>query len=1092
MRASARWANRAFRVGFALLVLLAVLLGLLAARLSQGPLPLPVLARLLERTANQPDQPTRLSVGGAALAWEGADADRPLDLRLHDVTLSDGSGRRLAALPDASVTVALRPLLLGRLVPRSVTLSGLDLRLIRSAAGEMALDLGTQGECFDAPPAEAAGAGPGNSGVLAELLAALTRPDDDPFGRHQLRAVVLRQARLAVADAALGLTWSLPDLDLAIRRDARGLRAEGAATLMLAAEAVRLGLGGRWQPAPGQAELVVRMGTVRPAALANAAPALAPLALVDAMVSAEFRVQLDGAFSPQRAAASVRLGPGRITPPGTVGIPIRAATLELDGTSEEVRLAEARVTLDITGAGPPPVLSAQATLRLGAAPALSIEGGMAAFDIAELAHVWPEGFRRNERTWLVPNITAGQLADLAFAMQASLPADFSALLPATLAVTGHVSGATVHYLRPMPPAEDAHGHFRVDLTTADATIEGARIGRRVAGKGSVRLTELDAPVEQADVALDFAAPLPDVLALLQHPRLSLFDTRPLPPAVRNATGTAATKLSIRFPLLSALPAEAVQVAAEAQLADVRLPRLLAGQDVTAARLLLSAGNEGLRLSGTVAVAGSTANATYEQDFRDGPASQVIERLRAEGRAGPRLLAALGIETDGRLVGNPPTTVLMTTRRGGESQAAIRADLGDSRVLLPEAGFEKAPGVAGTLEGTVRLARERILGLENLRAEMPDLSLRGRIGFTRGEPDQLVLTSLALGRSRLSGDVRFGPEGAIALTARGAVLDASPLFAPRAERAAASTPARPLRLDLGFERVWLANDRSAEAVSLRLDRRGGPGGGRIEQLSLSGRTGPEGAFEATVARRASGRSLVAHAADAGALLAAADVITSMTGGRMTLEGSFDDATEALSGSAGITDFRVRDAPAIARVLQAMTLYGLLDLAHGPGLSFSQLTAPFTWQDGVLTLSDARAFSPSLGVTVKGRIDTRAHALDLQGTVVPAYFFNSLLGNIPLIGRLFSPERGGGLFAATYSARGPMSDPQVSVNPLAALTPGFLRGLFGIFDSPTPQSRPAPAAPSPSAQSPTQSPAQSPAPMAPISPPATGGNAGAPPG
>jgi hypothetical protein len=25
---------------------------------------------------------------------------------------------------------------------------------------------------------------------------------------------------------------------------------------------------------------------------------------------------------------------------------------------------------------------------------------------------------------------------------------------------------------------------------------------------------------------------------------------------------------------------------------------------------------------------------------------------------------------------------------------------------------------------------------------------------------------------------------------------------------------------------------------------------------------------------------------------------------------------------------------------------------------------------------------------------------------------------------------------------MDDPQVSVNPLAALTPGFLRGLFGI--------------------------------------------------
>jgi hypothetical protein len=69
------------------------------------------------------------------------------------------------------------------------------------------------------------------------------------------------------------------------------------------------------------------------------------------------------------------------------------------------------------------------------------------------------------------------------------------------------------------------------------------------------------------------------------------------------------------------------------------------------------------------------------------------------------------------------------------------------------------------------------------------------------------------------------------------------------------------------------------------------------------------------------------------------------------------------------------------------------------------------------------------------------VEVEGTLVPAYFFNQLLGNIPLLGRLFSPERGGGVFAATYRVQGPLSDPTVTVNPLAALTPGFLRGIFG---------------------------------------------------
>ncbi len=45
-------------------------------------------------------------------------------------------------------------------------------------------------------------------------------------------------------------------------------------------------------------------------------------------------------------------------------------------------------------------------------------------------------------------------------------------------------------------------------------------------------------------------------------------------------------------------------------------------------------------------------------------------------------------------------------------------------------------------------------------------------------------------------------------------------------------------------------------------------------------------------------------------------------------------------------------------------------------------------------------------------------------------------------MFSPEKGGGLIAANYTAKGPLNHPQVSINPLSALLPGFLRGVFGI--------------------------------------------------
>jgi hypothetical protein len=109
----------------------------------------------------------------------------------------------------------------------------------------------------------------------------------------------------------------------------------------------------------------------------------------------------------------------------------------------------------------------------------------------------------------------------------------------------------------------------------------------------------------------------------------------------------------------------------------------------------------------------------------------------------------------------------------------------------------------------------------------------------------------------------------------------------------------------------------------------------------------------------------------------------------------------------------------------------------------MEAPFSLSNDVLSLGESRMFNAALGLTARGTIDINADTAELTGTIVPAYFFNSLLGRMPLVGQLFSPERGSGLFAANYSVRGALADPTVSINPLSALTPGFLRNVFGMF-------------------------------------------------
>ena len=93
-----------------------------------------------------------------------------------------------------------------------------------------------------------------------------------------------------------------------------------------------------------------------------------------------------------------------------------------------------------------------------------------------------------------------------------------------------------------------------------------------------------------------------------------------------------------------------------------------------------------------------------------------------------------------------------------------------------------------------------------------------------------------------------------------------------------------------------------------------------------------------------------------------------------------------------------------------------------------------------------YGSALGVTAKGTYSFANSTMDMSGTLIPAYAINSLLNSIPLIGDLITGgDKGSGIFAATYTYRGPIATAEPSVNALAALAPGFLRRIFDIFQT-----------------------------------------------
>jgi hypothetical protein len=184
-----------------------------------------------------------------------------------------------------------------------------------------------------------------------------------------------------------------------------------------------------------------------------------------------------------------------------------------------------------------------------------------------------------------------------------------------------------------------------------------------------------------------------------------------------------------------------------------------------------------------------------------------------------------------------------------------------------------------------------------------------------------------------------------------------------------------------------------------------------------------------------------AADPGLLLRAAELYANASGGTLALELLYGGGQPA-TGMAKLEKLRLVKASEVAKVLQAMTLYGVADAVSGPGMLIDHAIIPFSVQDGLLELHGARAFSSSLGFTAAGSIRLADDECSLDTTVVPAYALNTLLGKLPLLGRLFAAEKGGGLIAMRAHLSGPLASPKVSINPLSALTPGLLRGVFGF--------------------------------------------------
>ncbi len=1058
-----RWTGLAVRRALLPLVgLMALGLFVAAVRLSLAPWEMPDWLRgriLAELTETAPDW--RMTVRSASIAIEPARG--VVALVLSDITLRERRDRLSLVVPRCRLTLALWPLLAGRLAPRALAAEEASI-VWRWSAERLGKKLRS---LLVTKPG-----GPRSAGrMLREamhLFGQMTARWNTASSLGPVERVALPHVDLTLVENKLGISWRLPDSRIIYARTGT------AQSLTVAGEAHdRNGSLGRLKldsvlDKDGRGKLQLALAGL---SLPRLAQVFRPIADLDGIampldVTAGITTAADGRI--ETAALAARFGAGalRLPPfyPQAVPIDALAFTLTIDEKAGRIRLESfgarfAGTALDLAGA--------LALPTAGAPPKLQLSGGFDRMGIATLHRYWPAGVGQGARRWIADHITKGELVRgrLSFTLS---PAAFESGVPPEDAVTLDFAfrDLRVHYLGELPPLVAADGVGHLTRTQLQLALTRGDIAAQQASGTVITLYDIEKKDRaRAEIVLRLVGPLRDLLRTLDHKPLGFPGRFGLDPA--RVSGSAKARARVTIPLRKTVTLADVGLAVDGEVADFRLADfgVLGIPDVRAERLVVHVTDAGMAVTGRVTAPGLAADLRWQERFQQ-PAGQPGSRFSlTDGRidftqaswldSGPLTLAGHG-RWEARITG-----------RGFALREGIFAfSLDEAAIAADWLGYGKPKGRKADLSFRLTAAPQ------DGRTSWHIAALRYVSGADRIEGtlswhqqagggvviDRVTLSPFRLGENDLA--VALSEKGGRSLlTITGKRLDARPML-DRLSRGdlPADGQSGPLRLEARIAQILAPNAvRFADLKAM-----GSWGAHGLAALSLAVRDEHAHPLSLSLAYApdCACRRLSLHAQDAGRFALGLGLFANAEGGSLTVTATLTPAMQRrleMTGKATVTDVTIVRRSALVSVVEKGRESGLDAFVGEKGVHFDQIAISFHLKGAVIDIDDGRARGNRMGLTFAGQVDRNSGQVAINGIMVPAYALNSLLGKIPLIGGLFSGGKGGGLLAVRYTMRGDIRAPRITVNPMTLFMPGILRKPFEggkgkLPDAPSPPAEP----------------------------------------
>lgn len=1028
---------------FAAAIILIALFGIW--RLMQGPIELNWLAPYVEAAIQHSGVGVKVAFSGVRL---GIDRDtHRFDLRAENIRLSLPNGEPLARFPEMSTSLPMGALLHGQLVPEQVIVEGPVVHLVRQANGAISAQIGGDQAAPDLGPQ-----------TIEELAGPPAR--NAPLGL--LHRISVRGATLIVDDKASGHTWRADRVDIAIDRSDKGARGDVSFAVPIGTSMPELHASYRYLAERQLLDLDLAIDGVQPTMIPPLIPELAQLSHVAAPVSGtlETRINLSRGVA-QGSRLDLRLGKGVLHSDWLATRSVAIEKGELRATyapeTEQVKLDSMQLDLGGgTGLALDGVLSGVTPAMISAPPDARPPGELTGNFTARLTHVptsrlgalWPNGLSPGGREWTQANVHDGLVDEIALQIALDIdPADHTAQLQNAQG-TFRYHGLTVNYVDGLPPARKVDGTATFagrDLvfTPTAGTVKGLKLTG-----GALRISDIGAHTEWLTVDLNAAGPLKDALDVIDSKPLYYAHDIGLDPVA--VSGHTAAQLHFKLPLVAHLNFDQVEYGAKATITGASVRAIALNRSLSDGDLALDLGQTGAQLRGTARYDGVPAKLDAKLDFRPkgGPHAVFHVAMTLDAAAQQRLGFDIAPDRVSGPIGVDATYSAFAANRG---EATALLDLRDATLLMPEAGWKKPPGQPGEAKVVLDLDNEKVTRIRQIRVSAAGLDGRMTAGLAAdgGGVDNIEIQRLIVGDSDISGTVTARPGGGWQADIHAARADMRHLFND-ATSAAPAPNSPPLALNVRIDRLVFGPQRDLRQVTaqlLRTDgvwRSGNIAGSYADGHHMSLQFG-DGNDHLTFASN-----------DLGDTLRLLGVVDNVVGGSVRVDGQLSQigGERTLRAHVEGQNYVVNRTSVMAKLLALPSLTGFASALSGSGLPFFSLRGDIAYDGGRIDLQRVLAFGESLGITAKGSIDTDRDRVDLQGTVAPAYALNSLIGNVPIIGPLLG---GGsqGLIAANYRLSGPSDSPQVMVNPLSALTPGFLREIFAPFVGFTPVAAQQPA-------------------------------------